>query len=195
MPLLSKSEIQFLQGQKQVSKSYEYKIKSIIKKKTSTLMYKELPLLVKLFPDYNLTITSKKIDNEKHNNLTEFSKNSNEKPLTKPTKISKKFLDSHSNIDFEKKDVLPKQQKLVAREGLEGSNLVNDDNIQQKTLETSDSTLNKMTNKRRERDSNPRGPHGPQALCLFVYSRLAPYQARRPRLNNSNRLFVFFVLI
>ena len=83
MPLFSKSEIQFLQGQKQVSKSYEYKIKSIIKKKTSTLMYKELPLLVKLFPDYNLTITSKKIDNEKHNNLTEFLLNSNEKPLTK----------------------------------------------------------------------------------------------------------------
>jgi hypothetical protein len=168
MPLLSKSEIQFLQGQKQVSKSYEYKIKSIIKKKTSTLMYKELPLLVKLFPDYNLTITSKKIDNEKHNNLTEFLLNSNEKPLTKLTKISKKFLDCHSNINFEKKDELPKQQKLVACEGLEGTNLINNDHIQQKTLKTSDNTLNNVINKRRERDSNPRGLHRPQALCLSI---------------------------
>jgi len=38
MPLLSKSEIQFLQCQKQVSKSYEYKLKSIIKKKVSNLL-------------------------------------------------------------------------------------------------------------------------------------------------------------
>ena len=154
MSLLSKSEIQFLQGQKQVSKSYEYKLKSIIKKKTSTLMDKELPLLFKLFPDYYLTITSKKIDNEKQNNLTEFSKFLKEKPLTNLTKISKKFLDSHSNIEVEKKDDATKTTKLVAREGLEGSNLVKNDHIQQKTLETSNNTLKNMI-KRRERDSNP----------------------------------------
>jgi hypothetical protein len=43
MPILSKSEIQFLQGQKQISKSYEYKLKSIIKKKISNLIDKEIP--------------------------------------------------------------------------------------------------------------------------------------------------------
>ena len=64
MPLLSKSEIQFLQGQKQVSKSYEYKLKSIIKKKISNLMEKEIPLITKLFPNLN--------------NLTEFSKDNHE---------------------------------------------------------------------------------------------------------------------
>ena len=48
-------------------------------------MDKELPLLFKLFPDYNLAITSKKIDNEKHDNLTEISKISNDKPLTNLT--------------------------------------------------------------------------------------------------------------
>ena len=48
MSLLSKSEIQFLQGQKDIAKSYEYKLKSVIKKKLSILLEKELPLLLKL---------------------------------------------------------------------------------------------------------------------------------------------------
>lgn len=55
MPLLSKSEVQFLQGQKIVSKSYEYKLKSIIKKKLSILVKEEIPLMVKLFPNLDLT--------------------------------------------------------------------------------------------------------------------------------------------
>ena len=79
MSLLSKSEIQFLQGQKQVSKPYEYKLKSIIKRKLSILLEEELPLLSKLFSDYDSTIISNKINNETHNNLTEFSKISNRK--------------------------------------------------------------------------------------------------------------------
>lgn len=42
MSLLSKAEVQFLQGQKQqVSKSYEYKLKSILKKKLASLLDKE----------------------------------------------------------------------------------------------------------------------------------------------------------
>ena len=45
MSILSKAEVQYLQGDKQVSKSYEYKIKSIIKKKLSRLIDKEFPLL------------------------------------------------------------------------------------------------------------------------------------------------------
>ena len=167
MSLLSKSEIQFLQGQKQVSKSYEYKIKSIIKNKVSVLLEKELPLLSKLFPAYDINMISNKINNEKPINLTKISKIPNDKSLTNLTKISKKFLDSHSNINIENKDELPKPTKLVTREGLEGSNLVNNDHIQQKTLETSNSTLKNLI-KRRERDSNPRGPHRPQALCLSI---------------------------
>ena len=59
MSLLSKSEIQFLQFQKQVSKSYEYKLKSIIKRKISTLVGKELPPLSQLFPKLDLTKNSK----------------------------------------------------------------------------------------------------------------------------------------
>ena len=45
MSLLSKSEIQFLQGQKQVSRSYEYKLKSVIYSKVSAFLQHELPLL------------------------------------------------------------------------------------------------------------------------------------------------------
>ncbi len=51
MSLLSKSEIQFLKGQKRVSKSYEYKFKSILKKKLSNLVDNDLPLLSSLFPN------------------------------------------------------------------------------------------------------------------------------------------------
>ena len=59
MSLLSKSEIQYLQGQKQVSKSYGYKLKSVIKKKVANLRDNEIPLLSKLFPNPNLTEISK----------------------------------------------------------------------------------------------------------------------------------------
>jgi hypothetical protein len=55
MSLLSKSEIQYLQGQKQVSRSYEYKLRSMINKKVANLLDKEIPLLSKLFPDVGLT--------------------------------------------------------------------------------------------------------------------------------------------
>ena len=55
MSLLSKSETLYLQGQKPVSKSYEYKLKSIIRKKMAHLLDKELPLLSTLFPKLNLT--------------------------------------------------------------------------------------------------------------------------------------------
>ncbi len=55
MSLLSKSEIQYLQGQKQVSKSYEYKLRSTIKKKAANLLHKEIPLLSYLFTNLDLT--------------------------------------------------------------------------------------------------------------------------------------------
>jgi hypothetical protein len=61
MQFLSKSEIQFLQGQKQVSKSYKYKLKLVIKKKISTIVKKEIPLLISLFPNLALTEYSKDV--------------------------------------------------------------------------------------------------------------------------------------
>jgi hypothetical protein len=67
MPLVSKSEIQFLQGQKHVSKSYEYKLKSIIKKKIANLMEIEIPLLSYFISNLN--------------NLTKFSKRNYEDGL------------------------------------------------------------------------------------------------------------------
>ena len=48
--MLSKAEILYLQGQKQVSQSYERKLKCLIRKKMEVLQ-KELPLLLKLFGD------------------------------------------------------------------------------------------------------------------------------------------------
>ena len=43
--MLSKAEIQYLQGQKPVSKSFEYKLNHSIKKKVSYFIENELPLL------------------------------------------------------------------------------------------------------------------------------------------------------
>ena len=45
--MLSKAEVLYLQGQKQVSQSYERKLKCLIRKKIEALQ-KELPLLSKL---------------------------------------------------------------------------------------------------------------------------------------------------
>jgi hypothetical protein len=61
MPLLSKSEVLYLQGQKKVSKSYEYKLRSVIMKKVANLLDKEVPLLSALFPNLNLTEFGKEV--------------------------------------------------------------------------------------------------------------------------------------
>jgi hypothetical protein len=55
MSLLSKAEVQFLLGQRKVSKSCEYKLKSIIEKKLTILVDQELPLLKSIFPNLDLT--------------------------------------------------------------------------------------------------------------------------------------------
>jgi hypothetical protein len=107
MSLLSKAEVQFLQGQKRVSKSYEYKLTSIIKKKLSLLVDKELPLLVKLLTEFDFDVTLKYNDN--HNSsvpsrdLTKNSKVSRHESFkigNGLTKISKKFIQqaSQNNI-------------------------------------------------------------------------------------------------
>ena len=59
MSVLSKSEVLYLKGQKKVSKSYEYKLKSILKRKISNLISKEIPLLRSFLSELDLTITSK----------------------------------------------------------------------------------------------------------------------------------------
>ena len=76
MSLLSKAEIEYLEGKKKVPKSYEYKLKSIIKRKISNLFKKELPLLGPLFPNLDLTKFSKNQESiVTANRLTDFSKN------------------------------------------------------------------------------------------------------------------------
>ena len=73
--MLSKAEILYLQGEKQFSASYEYKLKSILKKKITNFLDKELPLLTSLFPDLNLTKIRKNESHDTSSNLTEISKN------------------------------------------------------------------------------------------------------------------------
>ena len=91
MSLLSKSEVLFLQGQKKVSKSYEYKLKSIIKKKVFNLLDNEIPMLSSFFPKLNLTEFGKKLDDIKNWDtecLTKNSKKTNAKKTTHKTSNS-----------------------------------------------------------------------------------------------------------
>ena len=73
--MLSRADVLYLEGRKAVSKSYEYKIKSIIKKKLVKLLNSELPLLTSLFPDMmDLTKFSKKGHSDRDLELTDSSK-------------------------------------------------------------------------------------------------------------------------
>jgi hypothetical protein len=83
MSLLSKAEVQYLEVNKQVSKSYEYKLKSIIKRKISKLIEKDLPLLCQLFPMPDHTKISK-VRNIKNKPL-DLTKNSKTKITHNPT--------------------------------------------------------------------------------------------------------------
>ena len=84
--MLSKTEVLYLSGQMKVSKSYEYKLKSIIRKKISNLLNNELPLLSSLFPpNHDLTEISKMFDKCKGTDLTKISK---EPKPTKPDVMS-----------------------------------------------------------------------------------------------------------
>ncbi|MBA3977224.1 MAG: hypothetical protein H0X50_03375 [Nitrosopumilus sp.] len=76
--MLSKTEGLYLSGQIAVSKSYEYKLKSIIKRKISNQLKKEIPLLSSLFPNNpELTKFGKIIGEGKETDLTEISKADN----------------------------------------------------------------------------------------------------------------------
>jgi uncharacterized protein YjgD (DUF1641 family) len=88
--LLSKAETQFLNGKRQVSKSYEYRLKSIIKKKLSCLIDQEIPLISQLFPALDLTKFSKVLDaNNRAADLIKNSKNNSNDTDTDLTKNSK----------------------------------------------------------------------------------------------------------
>jgi hypothetical protein len=65
MPRLSKSEIQILLGKKQVSKSYQNKLRPIFKK-ISNLLDKKIPLINTLFPFISLTEFSKEKLERRH---------------------------------------------------------------------------------------------------------------------------------
>ena len=94
--MLTKTEVLYLQGQKHISKSYEYKIRSILKKKLAKLLDNDLPLLSSLFPDLlDLTKFSKEMRSDVDKHLTRYSK------------IRKEWLEEERN--------------LVARKSLEGS--------------------------------------------------------------------------
>jgi hypothetical protein len=64
--LLTKTEIEWLSGKTHLSKSYEYKIKSIIKSKLKALSEFELPLILKsgLFPEAAANLAIFKNPNE-----------------------------------------------------------------------------------------------------------------------------------
>ena len=132
MSLLSKAETQFLNGQKQVSKSYEYKLKSIISRKITKLLDKELPLLSQFIPNLDLTKIGKEkglssrrsrvqipagasvfLDSEKNINN---SYNFNEK-LEKADRIDEKCtLNTVGNVDKGRADnnqnILPNSVRL-----------------------------------------------------------------------------------
>ena len=75
--MLSNAEVLYLQGRKPVSDSYEYKLRSILRKKIANFLNKELPLLTSLFPDLDLTKNSKNNSDCPSTNLTKFSKMQN----------------------------------------------------------------------------------------------------------------------
>ena len=117
--MLSRAEVQYLQGHKEVSKSYERKLKCIIRKKLDVLQ-KEFPLLSKLFANEVQTALSIQTVHE----LTPV-KEGNEKLQRSRQQLAN---DNSVRIDGSSKLNNVEQvgsEKLVAREGLEGSKTLN----------------------------------------------------------------------
>lgn len=115
--MLSKAEVQYLQGQKLVSKSYEYKLKSILKKKIISLVNNDLPLLAKLFPSLDITKFGKKINDSLDVNLT---------------------------INGKKRDKLQELRKSKARESIEGSKTYPRANIDEKEVKTDNASVEEI---------------------------------------------------
>jgi hypothetical protein len=112
--MLSKAEVRYLQGQKQVSKSYEYELKSILKKKIISLVDNDLPLLANLFPNLDITKFGKKINDSFDVNLT---------------------------INGKKRDKLQEQRKSKACESIEGSKTYPTANIDKKEVKNDNASV------------------------------------------------------
>jgi hypothetical protein len=162
--MLSKAEVLYLQGHKALSKSYERKLRCIIRKKLEILR-NEFPLLSKLFANEVRTI---------YYGLSfgEFNppKRCNEN-LVWPNQLLEVREHATKFSNFQLYPVELGGKKLVKRDGFEGSKSYDQSLIVQVATEFSNNKCNDATKnsnpeekRRRERDLNPRGPHGPQAI-------------------------------
>lgn len=165
--MLSKAEVLYLQGQKQISKSYERKLKFIIRKKLAVLR-NEFPLLSKLFANEVSPILC-------GSNLSEF--NPVKRWSENQDRSNQQQLEIHEHAtefsNFQLDAIQLGAKKLVVREELEGSKTYDQSQIVRAATEFSnnksvEATINSNFDekRRRERDLNPRGPHGPQAIQL-----------------------------
>lgn len=164
--MLSKAEIQYLQGQKQVSKSFERKSRCLIRKKVGVLQ-KELPLISNIFAG-NIKFVFSEILNEKDG---------------QPQPLREKDWNMNNIRNFKEQNPAPEFSNGIIRsneidkdnlgdgEGLEGSKSSSNDlqtseatKFGNKEKETATKNSNSDEKRRRERDLNPRGPHGPQAI-------------------------------
>ena len=166
--MLSKAEIQYLRGEKQISKSYERKLKCLIRKKVAILR-KEIPLLSRLFlENLELPVESNSLD-----------KKAGAPPNRPPTVGLNEIDPSQSHLEISATKFSNSSQDTAdltrlavgAWEGLEGSKDSSHDLCKSQATkfgnavkETATKTSNFEVNRRRERDLNPRGPHGPQAI-------------------------------
>jgi hypothetical protein len=164
--MLSKAEVLYLQGQKQVSNSYERKLKCLIRKKVEVLE-KELPLLSKLL-------------GHRFNSLTDISKTlALSEPIAKDsrnsTETSLSFTAVNRATEFSNAsssdDGYEDMNMSMPREGLEGlkssstlQKIIGATDFSNAPVKNATNNRNIVLNQRRERDLNPRGPHGPQAL-------------------------------
>ena len=114
--MLSKAEVQYLQGQKIVSKSYERKLKCLIKRRIDVLR-KEIPLLSKLILDssgkyddimYRIKEVGKLSSFDNHGSDNELNKQITDNQSTKYSSINS------VNIQFDIK-------QMAAQEDLESS--------------------------------------------------------------------------
>ena len=165
--MLSKAEILYLQGQKQVSQLYERKLKCLIRKKMEVLQ-KELPLLSKLFADNfkNFSCEIMKTNDAPPLPTKQEKKNS---PELYSKALEVKCATKFSNMQANGVKVVYGNNK--AREGLEGSKSSSTEHQTSEATKFSNiepfcatKNSNFDENRRRERDLNPRGPHGPQAI-------------------------------
>ncbi len=152
--MLSKAEIQYLQGQKRVSKSYEMNLKCLIRKKLEVL-HEELPLIANLFTGNTKSVFSENLIEGEGPSLTSIPKEGvieNFRYLEEQIAATE-LGNTHSRDEFVK----------VHRDVREGPESSKDSS---NALQISDPTKisNSDENRRRERDLNPRGPHGPQAI-------------------------------